>query len=98
MTASVIHPNWNKPLVRITDGFSLEVTAKEKGSLLDAAPLIPPETPVSVAFLPGEHMAARIEAAVAVRELGRESQMTGSKRALRPDHLGTDLRSQSRRC
>ncbi len=72
MTTPVIHPNWDKQLVRITDGYSLEMTAKDIASLRDAAPLIPAETPVAVTFLPGEAQEARVAAAMAVRELGFE--------------------------
>jgi len=48
------------------------MTAKDADSLREAAPLIPRETPVAVTFLPGEEQAARVAAAVAVRELGFE--------------------------
>jgi methylenetetrahydrofolate reductase (NADPH) len=72
MTKPLIHPNWENPLVGITDGFSLEMTAKDVAALRDAAPLIPAETPVAITFLPGEVHAARVAAAVAVRELGFE--------------------------
>jgi methylenetetrahydrofolate reductase (NADPH) len=68
----LIHPNWAHAPKRITDGYSLEMTAKDVVSLTDAAPLIPPETPLSVTFLPGEELAARVTATVAVRELGFE--------------------------
>jgi methylenetetrahydrofolate reductase (NADPH) len=72
MAAALIHPNWDKPPLGITDGFSLEMTAKDEASLRDAAPLIPAETPIAVTFLPGEDVAARVKATVAVRELGFE--------------------------
>ena len=72
MARPLIHPNWDKPRAGITDGFSLEMTAKDEGSLRDAAPLIPAETPVAITYLPGEEVAARIAATVAVRELGFE--------------------------
>jgi methylenetetrahydrofolate reductase (NADPH) len=68
----LIHPNWAHAPARITDGYSLEMTAKDVASLTDAAPLIPPETPLAVTFLPGEVPAARVAATVAVRELGFE--------------------------
>ena len=38
--ASLLHPNWDKAPAGITDGFSLEMTAKDEASLRDAAPLI----------------------------------------------------------
>jgi methylenetetrahydrofolate reductase (NADPH) len=72
MAAALIHPNWDKPLRGITDGFSLEMTAKDEGSLREAAPLILVDTPIAVTFLPGEDIAARVKATVAVRELGVE--------------------------
>jgi len=69
---SQIHPNWEKAPDGITDGFSLEITAKDVDSLRAAAPNIPPETPIAVTFLPGEEAPARIAAAKAVRDLGFE--------------------------
>ncbi len=72
MAKPLIHPNWDKPRAGITDGFSLEMTAKDIESLREAAPLIPADTPVAVTFLPGEEAEARIAATVAVRELGFE--------------------------
>lgn len=73
MTATpVIHPNWDRPPLGITDGYSLEMTAKDMASLSEAAPMIPPETPVAVTFLPGEEAAARVAATVAVRGYGLE--------------------------
>lgn len=72
MTAPLIHPNWAHAPARITDGYSLEMTAKDVAALREAAPLLPPETPVAVTFLPGEDAAARVAATVAVRELGFE--------------------------
>jgi methylenetetrahydrofolate reductase (NADPH) len=67
-----IHPNWDRPANGITEGFSLEMTAKDIAALREAAPLIPPETPVAITFLPGEDAHARIDATIAVRELGFE--------------------------
>ena len=72
MTKPLIHPNWALAPERITDGYSLEVTAKDQAALIEAAPLMPPETPVSVTFLPGEAQEARVAAAKAVRDLGFE--------------------------
>jgi methylenetetrahydrofolate reductase (NADPH) len=48
------------------------MTAKDEGSLREAAPLILVDTPIAVTFLPGEDIAARVKATVAVRELGVE--------------------------
>lgn len=72
MAIPLIHPNWDKAPDIITDGFSLEMTAKDEPSLRDAAPLIPAETPVAITYLPGEELEARVAATVAVRELGLE--------------------------
>lgn len=68
----LIHPNWARDRDGITDGYSLEMTAKDIAALQDAAPLIPADTPLSVTFLPGEDPAARVAATVAVRKLGFE--------------------------
>jgi methylenetetrahydrofolate reductase (NADPH) len=68
----LIHPNWDLTPERITDGFSIEMTAKDVAALREAAPLIPAETPVAITFLPGEEQAARVTAAVEVRKLGFE--------------------------
>lgn len=72
MTIPLLHPNWGKAPARVTEGYSLEMTAKDIAALRAAAPGMPPETPVAITFLPGEDPAARIAAAVAVRELGFE--------------------------
>jgi methylenetetrahydrofolate reductase (NADPH) len=72
MATPLIHPNWERAPDGITEGFSLEMTAKDELSLRDAAPLIPAETPVSVTFLPGEDVSARVAATQAVRQLGFE--------------------------
>jgi methylenetetrahydrofolate reductase (NADPH) len=72
MNTPVIHPNWELPPEVITDGFSIEMTAKDIEALEEAAPLMAPETPVSVTFLPGENLEMRIAAAKAVRRLGFE--------------------------
>jgi len=69
---SLIHPNWTRAAEPVTDGYSLEMTAKDIASLTEAAPLIAPGTPVAVTFLPGEEARARVEAAKAVRALGLE--------------------------
>jgi len=69
---SQIHPNWERAPQGVTDGYSLEITAKDVVSLQAAAPRIPIETPIAVTFLPGEEAPARIAAAKAVRELGFE--------------------------
>lgn len=72
MATPLIHPNWAHSPEVITDGFSLEITARDVDALRSAAPLIPAETPVAITWLPGEEPDARIAAAIAVRQLGFE--------------------------
>lgn len=72
MAKPLIHPNWARAPKGITEGYSLEITARDIAALRDAAPMIPAETPVAVTFLPGEAEGARVAAAVAVRDLGFE--------------------------
>ena len=55
---------------RLISDYSLEMTAKDLESLRDARYGIPAGTPVSVTFLPGEDLPARVAAASAVREYG----------------------------
>ncbi|MEP6785302.1 MAG: methylenetetrahydrofolate reductase [Sphingomonadales bacterium] len=66
----------------MTDGYSLEITAKDVEALKAAAPMIAPETPVAITFLPGETIDARIAAAVIVRSLGFEPMPHLSARRL----------------
>lgn len=54
----------------LMSNYSLEMTAKDVGSLTEARGLIPPGTPVSVTYLPGEELPARVAAAKAVRDFG----------------------------
>lgn len=70
--AQLIHPNWDLAPHVITDGYSIEMTAKDLESFHKAAPLMAQETPVAVTFLPGESLPARIAAAKAVRAAGFE--------------------------
>jgi methylenetetrahydrofolate reductase (NADPH) len=72
MALPIIHANWDRKPFCVTEGYSLEITAKDVEALRAAAPLIPAETPVAVTFLPGEDAQARIDATIAVRELGFE--------------------------
>lgn len=88
MTKPLIHPAWASAPAGITDGYSLEMTAKDIESLRAAAPLIPVDTPVAVTFLPGEEAEARVAATVAVRELGFEPMPHFSARRIRSeDHF-----------
>lgn len=68
----IVHPNWLKPHIRITEGYSLEVTAKDIPALEAAAAQIWRECPIAVPFLPGETNEARIAATKAVRARGFE--------------------------
>ena len=72
MSYAAIHPNWEKPMTNMVDGYSLEMTAKETEGLREAASAIRPDTQIAVTFLPGEELEQRVEAAVLVRELGFE--------------------------
>ncbi len=72
MSGAQIHPNWDRKPDGITEGYSIEITAKDIGALRAAATLIPAETPIAITFLPGEATTDRIAAAVAVRALGYE--------------------------
>lgn len=54
----------------VLEAFSLEITAKDVAGLRAVAPRIPVGTFVSITFLPGETLEARIAATRAVRELG----------------------------
>ena len=72
MSYAAIHPDWEKPMTNMVDGYSLEMTAKEIEGLHEAAGLIRPGTQVAVTFLPGEELEQRVQAAVQVRELGFE--------------------------
>src|ERR1700760_3568510 len=82
MQQPIIHPNWLRAPDGITDGFSLEITAKDVAALTKAAPHIPPATPIAVTFLPGEPLEARITATKAVRSLGFEPMPHFSARRL----------------
>lgn len=104
MSHSQLHPNWDKPWKAITDGYSLEVTARDLPRLRALAGRIPAETPVAVTWLPGENLAARVATAVAVRELGCEPMPHFSARRIRSereftDYLATAVREADvRRC
>jgi methylenetetrahydrofolate reductase (NADPH) len=91
-------------MARVTDGFSIEMTARDVDALKHVAPSLPPGTPVSLTFLPGETPDARIAAAVAIRELGFEPMPHFSARRLE-SHAAFDTyldavvaRARVRRC
>ena len=68
----IVHPNWLKAPNRITDDYSLEITAKDIPSLNEAAPDIWKGAPIAIPYLPNEVNSARIGACKAVRTLGFE--------------------------
>jgi methylenetetrahydrofolate reductase (NADPH) len=72
MSYAQIHPAWDREPAYITEGYSIEITAKDADALRAVAPTLPPSTPVAVTFLPGETLEARLAAAKAVRDLGLE--------------------------
>lgn len=55
---------------RLLCNYSVEITARDTSSLLEAAPYLPIGSRVSITFLPNEDFPARIKAARCVRELG----------------------------
>ena len=83
MSHTRIHPAWDRDPVHVLEGYSLEMTAKERGALADAAPLIAPETPIAIPFLPGESVDDRVAAAAHVRALGFEPMPHLSARRLK---------------
>src|SRR6267154_392011 len=54
----------------IIDNYSIEMTAKDMESLREARNAIPKKTAISVTFLPGEDMPARVAAATLVKSFG----------------------------
>lgn len=94
MARPAIDLNNSRPLVNVIDGFSLEMTAKDVGSLRSAAPGIPSGTTIALTSLSGEDFAARVAAAKLVRDLGFEPMPHISARGIRSsaefeDYLGT---------
>lgn len=83
MSYAQIHPNWDRDPEYITEGFSVEITAKDIHGLHEAAPKLPPDTPIAVTFLPGETLDARLAAAREVRSLGFEPMPHFSARRIK---------------
>ena len=67
---SLISPSVVASPATLLSGYSLEITTKDADTLQDAATLIPQRTAISVTFLPGESMEARVAAAAAISRLG----------------------------
>jgi methylenetetrahydrofolate reductase (NADPH) len=85
MNYAEIHPNWDREPAYVTEGFSVEITAKDVAGLREAAPMLPPNTPVAVTFLPGEALEARLAAAKEVRALGFEPMPHFSARRIKSE-------------
>jgi methylenetetrahydrofolate reductase (NADPH) len=85
MSYAQIHPNWDRDPEYITEGFSIEITAKDVEGLREVAPKLPPDTPVAVTFLPGETLEARLAAAREVRVLGFEPMPHFSARRIKSE-------------
>lgn len=70
--ATVALPTETNHSSLLASDYSIEITAKDVAGVAEAAPLIPPGTRLSVTYLPGEEMHARVAAAIAVRQSGFE--------------------------
>lgn len=70
MGIPLIHPKLLKSPNGITEGYSLEVTARDVAALADVANKIRPAVPILIPYLPGETNNARVAAARAVHDLG----------------------------
>lgn len=69
---SLIHPSSSNLHNDLTEGYSLEVSAKDIPALASVAPRVAPASTISIPWLPGQGNDARLAAARAVRELGFE--------------------------
>lgn len=85
MSYKSIHPAWEREAEYITEGYSIEITAKDLQSFRDNSDQLAPETPVAVTFLPGESLEARLAAAKAVREQGFEPMPHFSARRIKSE-------------
>jgi methylenetetrahydrofolate reductase (NADPH) len=82
------------PRAAMTEGYSLEMTAKDIAALQDGAAMIPPTTSLSITFLPEEQPIGRVAAAVAVRQLGFDPMPHFSaRRIVSEDDFASYLRS-----
>ena len=104
MNLSNIHPNWNREPLYITEGFSIEITAKDADNFKLIADRLPSETPISVTFLAGEDLEMRLAATKLIRESGFEPMPHFSARRLKSaaefeEMLATiTLEARVRRC
>jgi len=94
MTYADIHPAWDREPEYITEGYSIEITAKDADAFRQIAPRLPEKTQVAVTFLPGEALEARLAAAKTVRELGFEPMPHFSARRIGSE---TELRTMVER-
>ncbi len=85
MSYAQIHRNWDRDAAFITEGFSIEITAKDVDSLHKIAPQLPKQTPIAVTFLPSESIDARVSAARTIRELGFEPMPHFSARRIKSE-------------
>lgn len=85
MSYAQIHQNWDKGPKYITEGYSIEITAKDVARLREVAEKLPAQTPVAVTFLPGETLDARVAAACAIRKLGLEPMPHFSARRIQAE-------------
>lgn len=90
MSYAQIHKNWDREPEYVTEGFSLEITAKDIKSLIANAHKLPPHTPIAITYLAGESTESRIEAARVVRELGFEPMPHFSARRMASAEEFTD--------
>lgn len=71
MTDSYLQPTRSYgTLGGLTEGFSLEMTARDADALAEAVGDLPAATRIAVTYLPGEEMAARVAAASSIRNYG----------------------------
>jgi methylenetetrahydrofolate reductase (NADPH) len=88
----------SEPARRLVAGFSLEVTAANAASVRDAARWLPPGTPVSITYLPGETSEARQAAAALIRSLRfLPVPHVSARRLASPEHLKEYLSGLARR-
>ena len=91
MSYAAIHPAWDEVTENLLEGYSLEITAKDVPALREAAPMIAPQTPIAVTFLPGEEMDDRIAAVKVVRDLGFEPMPHISARRITSEAVLEDM-------
>lgn len=92
MTATEADIDAERPAPHVLDGFSLEMTGRDRAGLDEAAALLPAGTRVNITYLAGETMRQRVDAAGAVRRHGFTPVPHVAARHLRsPAELGEFL-------